>query len=453
MSITLGSRSEQNKKGEITLFARYKFNGDDKKIYTGIKISSKHWDSKNKRIKPKHPNYELKSKQLTDLKIIIEDLNSKVNISPITFQEVKNRITGGSEINDVESFVKTYLNDDLKESTFTDYISKINSIKSNLGIRKMTFNEMCYKAHWDNLKKSLKKNGRSPVTFNSYYKTAKAIHSHAYKREKTFSNFPYIKQNTEPNFENKWLSKNDLFDVIKSLDPNDEKIKENIISIFIYLLMFSLRGMYRKDIESLKMENFQNAVYQNGQFDLGVPNTVYKHIRSKTRKVGYIYMCTYPLYEIIISLNLLTSNSSDNLFPVFGGNIPKNFWDYYSKRFVALTGHNFKSSRKAFNTIGSVLDIPAADIRELLFQNDLSITKHYLQTQSQEMIIKYTKLHIKILEYYEVETMFEKLTDKLVEVGYKEFNDLRSIRSKQTSITPSSNKIKTIKKVRLKNGS
>ena len=68
------------------------------------------------------------------------------------------------------------------------------------------------------------------------------------------------------------------------------------------------------------------------------------------------------------------------------------------------------------------------------------------------MIIKYTKLHIKILEYYEVETMFEKLTDKLVEVGYKEFNDLRSIRSKQTSITPSSNKIKTIKKVRLKNG-
>ena len=41
------------------------------------------------------------------------------------------------------------------------------------------------------------------------------------------------------------------------------------------------------------------------------------------------------------------------------------------------------------------------------------------------MITKYTKLHIKILEYYEVETMFEKLTDKLVEGGYKEFNDLR----------------------------
>ena len=38
----------------------------------------------------------------------------------------------------------------------------------------------------------------------------------------------------------------------------------------------------------------------------------------------------------------LTSNSSDNLFPVFGGNV-QNFWDYYSKRFVALTGHNFKS--------------------------------------------------------------------------------------------------------------
>jgi hypothetical protein len=69
------------------------------------------------------------------------------------------------------------------------------------------------------------------------------------------------------------------------------------------------------------------------------------------------------------------------------------------------------------------------------------------------MITKYTKLHIKILEYYEVETMFEKLIDKLVEGGYKEFHDLRSIRSKQTSITPSSNKIKSIKKVRLKNGS
>ena len=60
-------------------------------------------------------------------------------------------------------------------------------------------------------------------------------------------------------------------------------------------MMFSLRGMYRKDIEKLSMDGFLNGVYSNtDQYSFGLEDIVYRHIRNKTNKVGFNL---YPNYH------------------------------------------------------------------------------------------------------------------------------------------------------------
>ncbi len=58
---------------------------------------------------------------------------------------------------------------------------------------------------------------------------------------------------------------------------------------------------------------------------------VYRHFRSKTNKMGLIYLGLYPVREIILSLNHLINPTSNYLFPVFGGNLHPNFWSLQSK--------------------------------------------------------------------------------------------------------------------------
>ena len=93
------------------------------------------------------------------------------------------------------------------------------------------------------------------------------------------------------------------------------------------------------------------------------------------------------------------------------------FWKSESRRFKKLTGHNYKSARKAFNTTASILSVPDADIRELMFQSDNTISKHYKDTQAPQMLEKYTGYHSDILEKYRVSEMFEMLKDKLNKGG------------------------------------
>ena len=53
-------------------------------------------------------------------------------------------------------------------------------------------------------------------------------------------------------------------------------------------------------------------------------------------------------------------------------------------------------------------------MRELMYQNDHTISKHYKDTQAPQMLEKYTKYHSEILEKYRVMEMFELLKDKLI---------------------------------------
>jgi hypothetical protein len=170
--------------------------------------------------------------------------------------------------------------------------------------------------------------------------------------------------------------------------------------------------------------------------------------------MGLIYLGLYPVREIILSLNHLINPTSNYLFPVFGGNLHPNFWSLQSKRFKKLTSHNFKSARKAFNTIASINNIPDYDIRELMFQQDNTISKHYKDTQAQEMLVKYSTYHFEILIKYRVHEMFQMVIHKLIENGQTKLSKLLKFEDLIKTINnPKINSTgqRVIKKVRHKN--
>ncbi len=415
MGLLIGSRNETNKDGTVLLHVRFKNKLLDKKIYTSIKVYKKYWDKKNKRLKPDHPYFEQKNKQVKKLTDVVHDLHMQSAIGTLTFEEAKTRLTYGSYVNDINSYLDNHLKDQMRDTTFNDYKNKVRSVASNIGIKNLTFQDVCQKQVWVKLKKVLLERGRSPATFNTYHRAIKAIHSHALKDEITFNVFPHVRTNPQNNFTPQWIKSHELIDVIKDLNPNDKKFNKEVISILIYLLMFSMRGMYAKDLEKLSMKSFVNSTYENhNTYLFAEKNMVYKHFRSKTNKMGLVYMGLDPIKKIIRLLNNITNTNSDSLFPIMSGSVDDSVWKVNQMQFKKLTGHSYKSARKAFNTTGSIISIPDADIRELMFQTDNTISKHYKDTQAPMMLAKYTKFHSDILIKYRVSEMFEMLRDKVI---------------------------------------
>ena len=415
MALSIGIRNETNKDGTTLLHVRFKNKQFDKKIYTKIKVLKKHWDLKNKRLKRNHPFFELKNKEIRDLNNIVEELYMQSVVSALSFEEARTRLTNGSYVNNIESYLDRYLKSQMKETTFTTYKNKMRSIATNFGIKNLTFEDICNKTNWLKLKQNLNEKGRSPQTFNSYKKAAKGIHGHAVKDEITYTVFPHVRTNTINNYTPQWIRSDELIEVINNLDTEDRMFKNNGLCILIYLMMFSMRGMYSKDIEKLSMKSFINATYDNStNYKFGEINMVYKHFRSKTNKMGLVYMGLNPIKDIIKSINYIINPEQQTIFPVGGGDSVMNFfWKSEARRFKKLTGHNYKSARKAFNTTASILSVPDADIRELMFQGDNTISKHYKDTQAPLMLEKYTRFHSSILKKYRVSEIFTMLIDKL----------------------------------------
>ena len=408
MSISLACRKERDKKGFSTLFVRVKQNDKDVKIYTRLKVLNRLWDKRNKRIKSNHPFFEQISKQVKSYINLTEELSIQMKVSKPSIEEIKHRINGGSSVNDVLTFLDLYYKSSIRESTKKDYKSTLNGIKTHFKVNILTFEDLCSKSNWEELRENLKLNNKSPNTFNSYLKKAKAIHNSAFKQKIIFRDFPHVTYNEELSPDPKWITCNELMTIIKNVDVKSSKFEKDAVSILLYLLSFSMRGLYKQDLENLSSDNFINNQYSDqGSFNFGRSNTVYRHKRSKTGKIGYIFIGILPIENIIKSLHFLLKSNQKGLFP-----LPiksKNFWDLHSKNFKSLTGNNYKSSRKAFMTVCGIAGVLDQDARELLFQKDRTISRYYKDNSPPELLLKYSKLHLKVLEKYKVMQLFNEL--------------------------------------------
>ena len=146
MALTICTRNETNKDGSVLLHVRFKTKQFDKKIPTKIKVIKKHWDNRNKRLKPNHPYYDLVNKKLKKLSRTVNELYDQNTFAVLTYEEARNRLLGGSRLNDIVSYMDQHLKNQIKENTFNSYRGQMCTIATHFnGTRKITFEELADK--------------------------------------------------------------------------------------------------------------------------------------------------------------------------------------------------------------------------------------------------------------------------------------------------------------------
>ena len=414
MSIIICLKDYLDKKGRSQVIVRIKHKGFDIKKSTGLKVIAKYWDKRSCRVKNTHPNYKRINKKISELSHKKDALVNDIFFEDLSIDAIVSKLIGGCDKGSVFDFLESE-SAFYKPTTLKDYSSAMQTIQSHFGLKKLSFNDFYQEKNWESMRQKLDTNNRSKNTFNSYLKKAKSLHNRALRKGFVFNTFPHIQSNKQNEPNPKFLDSEELMQVINNLKLNSIKFKDDTISILIYLLMFNLRGLYQKDVEALNEKNFINkGLYDSyGNFDFKNDNKLYRHTRSKTGKIGLIYMGFYPITGIIYCLKTFLCPKSESFFPVISKNDYPNFWDYYSKRFKKITGDNFKSSRKAFQTIASIAGIRDSKARELLLQKETTITKYYKDFADQKLVEETCLNHITVITKYNSVELFNALLKKM----------------------------------------
>ena len=432
---------------------------DQKITIRGIAIQPKLWDSNLNRVKPNHPAYKDINEKIDKYEKKMREVAEKWRIGNINFETACRMMSSSTSMSSIRDFI-SQLNtiDDVKRTTITNYNNAINAFSLHTGIEEPLFSDINY-SNVITLRKSLKKLGRSPETHKAYLRNLKSICSSALNHKIIFE---------KPDFNQNWDEKSkkiktprsiipqDILDSINriELDSNYKRTRERVIrefeSVGLWLLMFSMRGMYPSDINDISVKNLDynyeskiKAELKNnnskGSVSLRWNPFIYFHHRHKTEVPMRILLNTPPIRKIIMVLRYLVSaahpidafqsdkesrmknyrdrisinkpNEIDSLkiFKFTSESDPhrfKDLWSNYNKKLRDIGMPNFKSARSTFMTTSTSLDIPQSIGRAMLGHSDPTISSHYNNFDDPRLFIKVTQAHLKVLYAFEIIPLF-----------------------------------------------
>jgi hypothetical protein len=217
----------------------------------------------------------------------------------------------------------------------------------------------------------------------------------------------------------------------------------DIQSLFFYLLMFCLRGLYQADI--VTMHKYANNLDINDSKAGWDKRRFIKHERSKSGELMEIKINIYPTHNLIAVLALLVERThkqkinkrtgkpfgkgnydvipkkmSDGwifAYDINNATVHKNVWDVYQKRIKKLLGKPFKTARKTFESYALKLAI-SQDIRyKLLGHANPTIKAHYQDWEWDELKIQVDDAHELVLKEYRVEDIYKAIHKRGRELG------------------------------------
>jgi hypothetical protein len=220
----------------------------------------------------------------------------------------------------------------------------------------------------------------------------------------------------------------------------------DIQALYFYLLMFSLRGFYQGDIETMHLHasNLVDAD-RDGTLHLDNKEKKYiKHQRSKTGELMEVRMNLESIFRLIYTLrdtvrithgqriNKKTGEpfkkgkdvySDDELKGwIFSYDLNdtithKNVWDVYQKRIKELTGKPFKTARKTFESYALKLKV-SQDIRfKLLGHANPTIKAHYQDWEWDELKEQVDEAHLEVLKEYKTKEIYKAINTRALELS------------------------------------
>jgi hypothetical protein len=290
----------QKKDGTCPLQIRFKDKGKDSIIaVSGVFIKPKMWQKHLNRVSPKHPMAQEINELLSKRQKKLLDVQAKYSMGSVDFNTAKQMLSNSSVLDEIHAFIDAFCIGVKSYSTLQNYRNAINAFSLHTGIKNPCFKDITFE-NFQKLKQSLDEKGRSKQTLNTYLKNVKAICSYAKKRKITFQEF---------DFDSDWGNKRVLIQpksmttdqVILAIDniKNNARQKKTINyllrdfeAIGLWLLMFSMRGLYPKDVCLLSSYNLdydfigelnvRKKIGFKGQVTVHGNRFIYNHERSKS---------------------------------------------------------------------------------------------------------------------------------------------------------------------------
>ena len=224
--------------------------GSQKQISTGIKLHKGHWDRKHSRLKAAHDQFEALNLQISEWEERMYNAKRLYEAKRINFLGAIDTIKGVIEGGSVDAFLNSYIKEVDTDVTYQSKVNHLNGFKKYAKIKgELKFedvdNMLIAKMHKE-FKRLIREGMISERTYNSYLGTVlgliegariNGLTNHIPKIEKKYLKIAIPFKKNERN------SPEQILKAIESVDTI-----EKWQSCGLWLLMFSLRGLYPADI-------------------------------------------------------------------------------------------------------------------------------------------------------------------------------------------------------------
>ena len=461
------------KNGEAQFYVRLIVRGaDGKRIERRIKVRGivmppSVLNLKTWRVPPTYPQADLVNQYLLDYRNKLSSIVSMYERGDITFDMACNLASSGNAIDSVLDYVHNIFGRDKKDSHLQNCINTVVTITNKLGLVSLTFADITE----NNLllvKKEMQESNRSPESFNKYFRDLKAIWNHARDRNFVIGKSPFRKEvmaKTPPVRYVPTASPEQISAAIKRIKISKEGRKSFITTVgrfqavAMWLLKFSLRGFYRKDIESLSAHNlafdFKRYVdsYRRGFYDdeIAGNSLLLFHGRHKSGIPMQIFIGIPPILALIRYLRLtlaytnptLSFNSAEELgaartnFKKFLNDVPasrvdplrlfkplnkdnekkfSNYWRLLGDRREEIGLPSFLIARHTFSTYSDALGIAYNDSQQLMGHRVKGTTDNYINKRTEKIMARIAKGHLAVIQEFKTLDLFEILLERSREV-------------------------------------
>ena len=453
--------------GTAPLRIRLKDGKRDTKITCpGIFINPKDWDKNFNMVNPKSPGADALNHEIKKYQVKTEDVKQKYLLGQIDFDLAKRMLSGSENSKSLREFINVVCRRDKTPETLRNYLNTVGNFTHHTGIEEPLFTDI----NFNNMmivKNGVVKKGGSAATYNKYLRDIKAICNYAKRTKYIFHDFDFDKE---------WRAKEDITLKVKTITPEviyqaisqvsieskhrSARLKafNELEAIGLWLLMFSMRGMYPADITSLSSHNldynFASRIRheqsgKDSELNLLGNSHVYRHGRHKTGFPMKILVNLPPIRNLIGVLRFMLAAShpdfsflspEDAANPIYDdrlkGKDPKevdflklfNFdkkknakvfttvWGTYSSALSRVNMPSFKTARKTFSTTARRIRIDEGYVRTMLGQKDRSVSISYVDYDDPQLFAELCVSHIRVLRAFDTISLYNSWLRKIDEV-------------------------------------
>jgi hypothetical protein len=452
MTVNFKFHSHKKKDGSQALLIRIRDKKREKFIRVlGVSVQKKFWLNKNQMISSKHPEANILNPVIDNYNNRIKKAKTLYELGEISFEEARMMLEGSGKIDSLKDFIKL-MEHEKSAQWMRNSNTAVNSFSKYTKINDPTFKDLTYNK-LASMCNELKAKDAQPETINNYIAHLRSLFNIAKKKKIHFSdlNFPSDLMQRTRRHDKKietHLPKEIAEAILKiNLKDNTKRSKKTTIRDFeaigFWLLMFSMRGLYGKDITSLTSKDYNydfdfkmKVIKGNEKRQIKGNSHFLDHRRHKTKNKMRIMISLPPIGGLIMVLRRLVAQSHpehsylsiedldksyDDLINKKGYDELKIFkhnpsvdiikddaiWNNMNKHLKKLGLYSLQSARKTFATTCSSIGVESAIERNLLGQNDPSISRYYNNFEDIRLIEKVQESHIHVLNTFNTIELFD----------------------------------------------